>query len=152
MTKKKETDMKKEKDVVYGLDRLRDGIATLMKDPVQNYDLIEWNSQGYLTRILRDGKPLYWLGQKIGWTPEGEELVVLHLLMEHAPGYIRLEELAEEGFDSRDDFREAFRAAYGEDALWKPAWRIRCGVNRIFIGPMNPDGSRLETEGQGESI
>jgi len=135
--------MKKEKVMAYGIDRLRDGTATVMKDPVQKGDRIEWNGQGYLTRILRDGKPLYWLGKKIGWTAEGEELVILHLTVEHEPGYLSIEECKAEGFSNFADYLKAFVAAYGEERLWKPAWRIRCGVNRIF--EKTGDGE-LETE------
>jgi hypothetical protein len=130
---KKEADMKKEKVLAYGIDRLRDGTATVMKDPVQKGDRIEWNGFGYLTRIFRDGKPLYWLGQKIGWTAEGEELIALFLTVEQEPGFMSIEECKAEGFTNFADYLKAFVAAYGEERLWKPAWRVQVGVNKIFI-------------------
>lgn len=136
-----------EKLMDYGIERLRDGAASVAKDPVQKGDRFEWNSQGYLIRIFRDEKPLYWLGQVIGWTAGAEgsclrhsageagclpaagyEIVVLHLTVEHEPGYISKEELEREGFESKEAFTQAFGERYGRERLWKPAWRIRCGV------------------------
>lgn len=131
----------------YGIERLRTGEATAMMVPVKKEDRIEWTHQGILTRILRDDKPLYWLGQKVGWTQAsaeasclrhsavaaggrsatGEELVVVHLMVVHAPGQIWPEEIAEEGFETLEDLREAFAAAFGQERLWKPAWRVRVG-------------------------
>lgn len=130
MTKKK---ILMEKIVVYGIERLRNGEARTMMVPVEKGDRIEWTHQGFLTRIFRDDKPLHWLGQRIGWTPEGNDLVVLHLTVVHEPGQIRPEELADEGFETLEDLRGAFGSAFGAERLWKAAWRITCGVNRIFV-------------------
>lgn len=122
-----------DKVMVYGTERLRNGEAKTMMVPVQKGDQIEWTHQGFLTRILRDDKPLYWLGQKVGWTAEGEELVVLNLTVVHAPEQIWPEAIEEEGFESLEELREAFAATFGRERLWKAAWRITCGVNKIFI-------------------
>ncbi len=124
---------KKAVEAYQGVERLNAGQGTVARDPVQKGDRFEWNAQGYLVRIFRNERPLYWLGQRIGWTPEGEELVVLHLTVENTPGSLPPEELEKEGFACQADFNQAWAAAYGGEALWCPAWRIRCGVNKLFI-------------------
>lgn len=140
----------------YGIERLRTGEATAMMVPVKKEDRIEWTHQGILTRILRDDKPLYWLGQRVGWTPEGEELVVLHLMVVHAPGQIWPEEIAEEGFETLEDLREAFAAAFGQERLWKPAWRVRVGrrtgdgrpKKKVSLSQMTPQEYENEVHGR----
>ncbi|HPL70339.1 MAG TPA: hypothetical protein PLR56_09160 [Brevefilum sp.] len=125
--------MKKKEELKYGIERLMRGDASVMRVPVHKGDRIEWNVHGYMTRILRDGKPIWWLGKKIGWRPDGEELVVLHLIVDQAPVYIWEEEPKLEGYESAEAFERAFAAAYGEEALYKPAWRIRVGVNKLVF-------------------
>lgn len=53
--------MKKKEELKYGIERLMRGDASVMRVPVHKGDRIEWNVHGYMTRILRDGKPIWWL-------------------------------------------------------------------------------------------
>lgn len=125
--------MKKKDELGYGIGRILRGDANVMRVPVHKNDRIEWNSHGHLTRILRDGKPIWWLGKQVGWAPEGDELIVLHMILDHAPVEIWEEEPRLEGYESAEEFEKAFAAAYGLEALRKPAWRIRIGVNKMVF-------------------
>ena len=140
--------MKKDRLENYaGLERLKAGAASVQKDPVQKGDRLEYNSRGYITRIFRDGKPLYWVGQIIRYTPDGDEVVVLNISVTHEPGRIDEDELECEGFTDKESFGEAFGGAYGFERLWKPAWRIRCGVNKIISVSEMPGGQGTEVAG-----
>ena len=113
---------KKQFEVYDGVVRVLTGQAIVFRDPVQKNDKFDHDGEGVITTIYRDGEPLYELGQVVG---NGYALIV-HLEVDPNPGNMTLDEAAKEGFMHLRQFREAFVEAHGEDALWRPAWRIRC--------------------------
>jgi len=73
----------------------------------------------------------------------GEPLItVVHLEVDPNPGSMALDEAAREGFVHLGQFTAAYRARYGEIALWRPAWRIR--VERQAPQLDNVDEARAE--------
>lgn len=111
-----------------GMERIQKGLATVFRDPVQKGDHFD-HAGTAITKIYRGGKVLYAVGQKIkgdnGLTAE-----IIHLEVDPNPGNMKSDQAVKEGFDTLYQFSEAFFEAYGESALWRPAWRIECEIHQ----------------------
>jgi len=132
---------KKEVSKYEGIDRVANGKATVFRDPVQKEDRFEYDDKGAITKIFRGGELLYVLGQQIGGAAE-----IVHLEVDPNPGNMTLDEAAKEGFVHLGQFREVFVWTYGEDALWRPAWRVRCERQTEDQEEMEDDGTYRKCE------
>lgn len=106
-----------------GMKRVKGGQATVFRDPVQKGDEFE-HENGLITKIFRDGDLLYKLKKRISIRPKGSYVRIVHLEVDANPGRMSQEEAIREGFAIPLLFKAAFEAAYGENALWRPAWRV----------------------------
>ena len=138
MAKKK---VNKRYETYDGVGRVLKGWATVFREPVQKGDTFE-HEGALITRILRGGEPLYELGQEMRNSPGEPLITVVHLEVDPNPGNMWPDEAAREGFVHLGQFTAAYRARYGEIALWRPAWRIR--VERQAPQLDNVDEARAE--------
>jgi len=123
-----------------GRERVRNGQATIFRDPIQKADKFE-HEGGKILKIYRDGKLLYKVGKRYGIKPGITSYVtIVHLEVDANPGRMTLEEAAREGFRSQLLFKAAFEGEYGENALWRPAWRVVC--ERKVIKARKPTSPR----------
>jgi hypothetical protein len=97
--------------------------------PIKKEDEFE-HEKGKILRVIRGGRLLWEVGKDYAVQPgrgkEGEgRMRILHLEVDPNPGNLSYLEAILEGFEHPDQFREVWKAMYGEEALRHPAWRIR---------------------------
>jgi hypothetical protein len=129
----KKTKKKTEKVVrtYEGVDRVLNGQAVVFREPYEKGDTFAYDNLSVITAAVRDGKPLYAVGQKLEGPAGVFEVVEIEIWTNQHN--LCQSEAELEGFAHPAVFAALYEARYG-DALYRPAWRIK--VNPLPALPL----------------
>ncbi len=128
-----------------GIDRVMNNWAKVFREPVQKWDKFEHDGPR-ITKVYRDGALLFRLGKKYSIKPKGSFIKIVHIEVDPNPGNMPLDEAVKEGFVHLGQFRKGFSRSVGDDALWRPAWRIEFEIHLSEEEPEVDDPDPVEGE------